>query len=115
MVDGHSANLLADGLTCLSLKVGVPARLMINQDSSFMKVLQEGSNDIVDLETQMKSKTNIDFQLCPVSGHNSHGLVKAKVNVIHQELKKIDAGSEVSERVRDQNMLITCFSVLVCL
>ena len=51
MVDGHSANLLADGLTCLSLKVGVPARLMINQDSSFMKVLQEGSNDIVDLET----------------------------------------------------------------
>jgi hypothetical protein len=77
----------------LCCKTGVPARMLIYQDSAFMLVLREGEVTIVDLETQMRSKTQVDFQLCPVSSHNQHGLVESKINVIQQGLKKIDAGS----------------------
>ena len=93
IVEGHSAPLLADGLTRLCCETGVPARMLIDQDSAFMQLLRDGEVTIVDLETQIRTKTQIDFQLCPVSGHNFHGLVESKINVIQQGLKKIEAGS----------------------
>ena len=92
-MEGHSAPLLADGLTRLCCETGVPARILIDQDSAFMQLLWEGEVTIIDLETQIRKKTQIDVHLCPVSGHNMHGLVESKINVIQQGLRKIDAGS----------------------
>jgi hypothetical protein len=94
VVEGHSANCLADGLTRLSCETGTPARLLIDRDSAFMQVLREGEIEIVDLETQMRSRTQVDFQLCPVSGHNQHGLVESKINVIQTGLRKIGVEKE---------------------
>ena len=42
----------------------------------------------------MRSKTQVYFQLFPVSGHNQHGLVESKIKVILQGLTKKDAGSQ---------------------
>ena len=93
IVEGHSAPVLADGLTRLCCETGVPARMLLDRDSAFMQVLREGEITIVDLETHIRKKTQVDFMLCPVSGHNMHGLVESKINVVQQGLKKIDAGS----------------------
>ena len=67
--------------------------MLIDQDSAFMLCLREGEVTIVDLETQIRKKTQIDFQLSPVSGHNMHGLVASNINVIQQSLTKNHAGS----------------------
>ena len=68
---------ICDGLTRLSCEVGTPARLLIDQDSAIMKILREGDIEIIDLETYAKKKCQIDFAVCPVSGHNFHGLANA--------------------------------------
>ena len=86
VVEGHTANLLAEGLTHLACETACPARLLINQDSAFMQVLREGSIQIVDLETQIRSQTQVEFQVCPVSGHNAHGAVERRIGIIQESL-----------------------------
>ena len=54
-----------------------------------MQTLQEGSIDLVDLETQMRSKTQVDFQVCPVAGHNAHGAVERRIGIIQESLQVI--------------------------
>ena len=63
VVEGHDAHHLADGLTRLCCEVGAPARLLIDRDSAFMKVLQEGHINILDVENHMRKKTTMAFQL----------------------------------------------------
>ena len=79
VVEGHSAEQLADGLTRLTCEVGVPAMLLIDQDSALMHCLREGDIGLLNLETSMRSRTQIQFELCPVQGHNMHGLVERKI------------------------------------
>ena len=71
VVEGHDTDHLADGLTRLCCE----ARLLIDRDSAFMKILNEGHIDILDVESNMRNRTQMSFQLCPVDGHNFQGLV----------------------------------------
>jgi hypothetical protein len=89
VVEGHSAPLLAQGLSRMSCEVGTPARLLIDQDSAFMKVLQEAEVTLLDIETHMRVRTTMDFQLCPVSGHNFHGQVEARIKTVQDTLEKV--------------------------
>ena len=89
VVEGHSAVMLAQGLSRMGCEVGLPARLLIDQDSSFMKVLLKGQVDLVDLETQMRKRATMDFQLCPVAGHNHHGQVEARIRTVQDAMDKM--------------------------
>ena len=68
--------------------------MLIDQDSSFMRMLRDGEVSIIDLETQMRSRATMDFQLCPVQGHNQHGLVEARIKVIQTAMEKMDLGNQ---------------------
>ena len=94
VVEGHTAVLLAQGLSRLGCEVGLPARLLIDQDSSFMKVLKMGEVSIIDLETQMRARVTMEFQVCPVQGHNQHGLVESRIRVVQDTMEKMDLGNQ---------------------
>ena len=81
--------MLLQGLSCMRCGVGTPARLLINQDSALMKVLREAEVTIVDLETNMRVRATMDFQLCPVSGHKTHGQVEARIKHVQLALEKV--------------------------
>ena len=53
--------VLAQGLSRMSCEVGTPARLLIDQDSAFMKVLKDAEVTNVDLETHMRVRATMDF------------------------------------------------------
>ena len=61
------APMLAQGLSCMRCRVGT----------------------IVDLETNMRVRATMDFQLCPVSGHNTHGQVEARIKHVQLALEKV--------------------------
>ena len=81
--------MLAQGLSRMGCEVGLPARLLIDQDSAFMKVLIEGQVELLDLETQMRKRATMDFQLCPVAGHNHHGQVEACIKTVQNAMEKL--------------------------
>ena len=91
VVEGHDARSLGEGITRLICEVGTPARLCIDQDSALMKTLRDGECQLIDLETQVRRKSQMDFTVCPVSGHNSHGLVEAKIRVAQTGFEKSGA------------------------
>ena len=64
--------------------------MFIGQDSFFMHVLRKGEVSIIDLETQMRSRATMDFQLCLVQGYNQHGLVEARIKVVQTAMEKMD-------------------------
>ena len=93
VVEGHDAHHLVDGLKRLCCEVGAPDRLLIDRDSAFMKLLQDGHINILDVESHMRKKTTMAFQLCPVDGHNFHGLVESTINSIQSAFKRMNLSS----------------------
>ena len=57
-----------------------------------MQVLKMGEVSIIDLETQMRSRATMEFQLC--QGHNQHGLVEARIKVVQTAMEKMDLGNQ---------------------
>ena len=93
VVETHCAKGLSDGLTRLICEVGTPSRLLVDQDSALIKLLQEGRIELVNLESHIRTKTQMDFTVCPVSGHNAHGLVEAKIRVAQEGFSKCGASN----------------------
>ena len=87
VVEGHTAHLIAEGLTRLACETGCPARMLVDQDSALMQALREGQIQLVDLETQVRKLTQVDFQVCAVAGHNAHGAVERRIGIIQESLK----------------------------
>ena len=92
VVESHEAQSLAEGITRLTCEVGTPANLLVDQDSALMKALREGDIELIDLETHCRRVTQMNFKLCPVGGHNAHGLVEAKIKVAQIGLDMSGAG-----------------------
>ena len=92
VVETHCAKGIGDGITRLICEVGTPARLLIDQDSALMKLLEEGHVELINLESHIRTKTQMNFEVCPVSGHNAHGLVEVKIRIAQQGLEKSGAG-----------------------
>ena len=93
IVESKDVAGLCDGLTRLACEVGAPAKLLIDQESGLMKMLQEGDIELLDLENFSRKKIQIDFTVCPVSGHNMHGLVEAKIRLAQVAFEKSGAGN----------------------
>ena len=93
VVETHCAKGLSDGLTRLICEVGTPSRLLVDQDSALIKLLQGGRIELVNLESHIRTKTQMDFTVCPVSGHNAHGLVEAKIRVAQEGFSKCGASN----------------------
>ena len=70
-VEGHSTPLLAQGLSRMSCEEGTPAGLL------------------PDIETHTRVRTTMDLQLCPVSGHNLHGQMEARIKTAQDTLEKV--------------------------
>ena len=93
IVESKDAAGICDGLTRLTCEVGTPSKMLVDQESSLIKVLNEGKIEILDLETMIRSKVSMDFSLCAVGGHNAHGLVEAKIKVAQTGFDKSGAGN----------------------
>ena len=93
IIETKDVNGICDGLTRLTCEVGAPSKLFIDQETSLMKALKEGEIELLSLENMARKKVQIDFSVCPVSGHNAHGLVEAKIRLAQVGFEKSGAGS----------------------
>ena len=93
IVETKDAQGMCDGLTRLMCEQGAPAHLLVDQDTALLKILKDGEVDLMNLEMMIKRKTKIQFSVCPVSGHNYHGLVEAKIKTAQAGLEKSGASN----------------------
>ena len=93
IVETKDVHGLSDGLTRLMCEQGAPSHLLIDQDTGLLKALKEGEVDLVNVQNMLMKKSKIRFSVCPVSGHNSHGLVEAKIKIAQIGFEKSGAGN----------------------
>ena len=67
--DKKAAGII-EGFTRLCCEVGVPTKVLIDQDGGFMAGLQAAEIDIRDLQHQLHTQFGIAFSTCSVSGHD---------------------------------------------
>ena len=85
VIEGKSADAITEGITRMSCEQGgVPNYVLVDQDSSIIKVLKEAEIDMKDLQHRLFTQKGIQFKTCPVSGHNYHGAVERKIYSIQK-------------------------------
>ena len=83
-LEGKSAAAIIDGFTRLSSEVGIPTKVLIDQDSGAMAAFNSAELDFRDAKHQLYTQYGINFETCPKGGHDQHGLVEAVIKSIQE-------------------------------
>ena len=90
VIETKAADGIIDGVNRLGCEVGIPSYLLVDQESSIIKVLNEAEVNLKDLQLVLHKERGIKFKTCPVSGHNFHGAVERKIRTVQECLEKCD-------------------------
>ena len=93
VVESKSVEGICDGITRLACEQGMPANLLVDQETSLMKSLREGELTLQNLQHEITTKAKVNFNVCPVTGHNAHGLVESKIKTAQRGLEASGAGN----------------------
>ena len=76
VVESSSASGIMSGIIRLGCEVGVPSKMFIDQDRASMCGFKNAEFDLRNLQLTLERKYSIDFEVCPVQGHNMHGRLR---------------------------------------
>ena len=101
VIETKSTEGIVDGITRLSCEHGVPKYFLVDQESSIVKALQEVEIDIRDLQLKLHKESGIEFKVCPVGGHNIHGLVERKIQTVQDVLQAQTLASLIANDINN--------------
>ena len=93
VIESKSADGVLEGLTRLGCEHGFPKYLLLDQESSFMRVVKEAEVNMKDLRLRCYKEHGIRCEVAPVSGHNFTGLVERKIRTVQEAFQRIDLGN----------------------
>ena len=74
--------------TRFSCEVGFPKTLLVDQGSQIIKGCETMKLDFWDIKFQLHQDVSVDFEVCPVGGHNFNGKVERKIREIKKSIMK---------------------------
>eukprot|EP00111_Clytia_hemisphaerica_P012105 TCONS_00035553-protein len=77
-MEDYSTNAFLQAFTRISCEVGYPRRLLTDEGSQLVKACETLQIDFQDIQRRLFKESNVDFNTCPVGGHNMNGLVERK-------------------------------------
>ena len=72
-----------------SCEVGYPKILLIDEGSQLVKGCQDMRLNFRDTQHQLHKNQRIEFEVCPVGGHNMHGKVERKIKSVQESIDKM--------------------------
>ena len=82
VIESKSADGILEGLTRMACEHGFPSYLILDQDKSFMKAVNEAEIDLKDLMSRSYKEKGVKCEVAPVSGHNFTGLIERKIKTV---------------------------------
>ena len=95
VVETHGASGVMSAVIRLGCEVGLPAKMFIDQDRAIMCGFKTAEFELGNLQLTLEKKHGIEFEVCPVQGHNMHGQVERVIKSVQESFK--DSGL-LSER-----------------
>ena len=94
VIEAKNTAAIIEGLTRFGCECGFPSILVMDKESSFMKVVKEAEVNLHDLNLQVYKEHGIRFEVAPVGAHNFHGLVERKIRTAQDCFKRMDLQSQ---------------------
>ena len=86
-MDDYTTTSFIQATTRFAADHGFPKRIMCDEGSQLIKGCKEMKLNLLDLQHQL-SRSRVDFQVCPVQGHNMNGKVERKIREINNSIEK---------------------------
>ena len=96
---------IIEGVTRLSCETGVPKIIFCDQDPSILSAFKHSKLEFRDLQQQLHKQSGIDFQTCPVSGHNMHGTVERTIRTIQESMEECGLSKQILHATGLQTLL----------
>ena len=87
-MENYGTTAFIQAFTRFSRDVGYPEKLLPDEESQLIKGCTSVKLDIHDIKSRLSRNAKIDFETCPVGGHNMHGKVERKIKEVKKSIKK---------------------------
>ena len=84
----YSSNAFLQAFTRFSCEVGYPKHLLTDEGSQLIKACETVQFDYRDIQWKLFTENQVEFDTCPVGGHNMNGLVEKKICEIKSSISK---------------------------
>ena len=91
LMDSYSTSAFLPDFIRFSCSVGYPKILLPDEGSQLVKGCKEMQLNLTDIRHKLSIEYGVEFEMCPVGGHNMHGKVERKIHVkvaMSKELEK---------------------------
>ena len=79
-MDSYDTTSFLQSFTRFACDNGYPKKLFVDRGSQLMKGCQETGINFNDAQFRLHKDVAIEFELCPVGGHNYNGKVERKID-----------------------------------
>ena len=87
-MDNYTTTSFIQAFTKLSCDHGYPKRLLCDEGSQLVKGCKDMRLDWINIKSKLMKGNQIEFEVCPVQGHNMHGKVERKIREINLSIEK---------------------------
>lgn len=94
---GYSTECFIQAYTRFSARYGHPAKLFIDAGGQLMKACNDMEISVADLTRNVNTQygTQVDFETCPVGGHNAHGIVERSIREVRKIFQAVFGGLKI--------------------
>ena len=96
VMDAYSTTAFIQGFIRFACEVGYPKMLLIDEGSQLVKGCKIMNLCFQDIKRKLYCGMKVEFDTCPVGGHNFHGRVERKIRQIKDSLETTLHGDRLS-------------------
>ena len=91
VMEDYSTSAFLLGFIRFSCSVGYPKMLLPDEGSQLVKGCKQMQLSFTDIKQRLHVEHGVEYETCPVGGHNMHGKVERKIQHVKQAMsKKLD-------------------------
>ncbi|XP_066917749.1 uncharacterized protein [Clytia hemisphaerica] len=96
VMDDYSTPSFLMSFTRFACDNGYPKTMYVDRGSQIIKGFQDTKINFNDLQHRLHVDVLVDFELCPVGGHNYNGKVERKIHEVKSSIEKSFSGHRLS-------------------
>ena len=96
VMEDYSTTSFVQAFIRLACEVGYPKILLIDEGSQLVKGCEQSRFNYRDTEQILYKNSQVEFEVCPVGGHNMHGKVERKIRAVRESVEKTMQGERLS-------------------
>jgi len=87
-MDDYSSPAFFQAFTRFACDAGYPKSVFVDRGSQILKTYNNAKINFQDTKYKLHYDVDVEFELCPVNGHNYNGKVERKIRKIKHSLVK---------------------------